>query len=71
DKIASGGEYIRSEGVHTARRVREHQLVQRNRYPLFDLACDFLTGPLDLEAALEDYFDRRFGRGSILGQPGR
>jgi glycerol-3-phosphate dehydrogenase (NAD(P)+) len=62
DKIAGGGEYIRSEGVHTARRVREHDTVRRGRYPLFDLACDFLTGPLDLEAALRDYLQRRFGR---------
>jgi glycerol-3-phosphate dehydrogenase (NAD(P)+) len=62
DKIAAGGEYIRSEGVHTARRIREHETVQRGRYPLFDLACDFLTGPLDLEAVLHEYFQRRFGR---------
>ncbi len=62
DKIASGGEYIRSEGVHTAHRVREHALVARGRYPLFDLACDFLTGPLDLPEALKRYFDQRFAR---------
>lgn len=60
DKISAGGEYIRSEGVHTARRVREHELVQRGRYPLFDLACDFLTGPMDLKTALNDYFKHRF-----------
>ncbi|QOC21085.1 hypothetical protein IC757_08410 [Wenzhouxiangella sp. AB-CW3] len=62
DKIAAGGEFIRSEGVHTARRVREHDTVQRDRYPLFDLASDFLTGPLDLTSALQDYLRRRFGR---------
>ncbi len=62
DKIAAGGQYIRSEGVHTARRVREHDTVPRGHYPLFDLACDFLTGPLDLEAALNDYLQHRFGR---------
>jgi len=62
DKIAAGGEYIRSEGVHTARRVREHELVARGRYPLFDLACDFLTGPMDLPEALKQYFDQRFAR---------
>ena len=62
DKIAAGGEYIRSEGVHTARRTQEYNTLQRGRYRLFDLACDFLTGPLDLEAALHDYLERRFGR---------
>ncbi len=62
DKIAAGGEYIRSEGVHTARRVREHDTVEMGRYPLFDLACDFLTGPLDLETELDQYFKRRFRR---------
>lgn len=62
DKIAAGGEHIRSEGVHTARRVREHGTVRPGRYPLFDLACDFLTGPLDLQPALARYLDRRFGR---------
>ncbi len=62
DKIAAGGEYIRSEGVHTAHRVREHGLVQPGRYPLFDLACDFLTGPMELEAALNTYFEQRFSR---------
>ena len=60
DKITVGGEYIRSEGVHTAHRVREHELVRRGRYPLFDLACDFLTGPMDLKTALNDYFKQRF-----------
>ena len=62
DKIAAGGEYIRSEGVHTAHRVREHGLVQPGRYPLFDLACDFLTGPMDLEAALRRFFNQRYDR---------
>ncbi len=62
DKVAAGGDYIRSEGVHTARRVREHDIVRHGRYPLFDLACDFLTGPMDLEAALHEYFQRRFAR---------
>jgi glycerol-3-phosphate dehydrogenase (NAD(P)+) len=62
DKIAAGGEFIRSEGVHTARRVREHDTVRRGRYPLFDLACDFLTGPMDLESVLHQYLQRRFGR---------
>jgi len=62
DKIAAGGEHIRSEGVHTAHRVREHGLVRRGRYPLFDLACDFLTGPMELEAALNAYFEQRFSR---------
>lgn len=62
DKIAAGGEYIRSEGVHTARRVREFELVQGGRYPLFDLACDFLTGPKDLEDALRGYFNQRYDR---------
>ena len=62
DKIAAGGEYIRSEGVHTARRVREHNTVVRGRYPLFDLACDFLTGPMELKTVLRDYLDRRFDR---------
>ena len=62
DKIAAGGEYIRSEGVHTARRVREFDLVPRDRYPLFNLACDFLTQPINLEAALHRYFEQRFQR---------
>ena len=62
DKIAGGGEYIRSEGVHTAQRVREHGKVKLDRYPLFDLACDFLSGPMDLETALHDYLQRRFER---------
>lgn len=62
DKIAGGGEYIRSEGVHTAQRVREYGIVEPGRYPLFDLACDFLSGPLDLERRLSEYLDHRFGR---------
>ena len=66
DKIAAGGEFIRSEGVHMARRVREHDTVPRGHHPLFDLACDFLTGPLDLETALHDYLQHRFGRASSL-----
>jgi len=69
DKIAGGGEYIRSEGVHTAQRVREHDKVQQGRYPLFDLACDFLSGPLDLERRLSEYLDRRFARSHT--RPGR
>lgn len=62
DKIAAGGEYIRSEGVHTARRVREHGTVTQGRYPLFDLACNFLTRPMDLTTALHEYLERRFRR---------
>ncbi len=64
DKIADGGEYIRSEGVHTAHRVREHDTVERGRYPLFDLACDFLDRPMDLRQALGRYLDLRFARGT-------
>lgn len=60
DKVLAGGEFIRSEGVHTARRVREHALVPRGRYRLFDLATDFLTGSLDFDSALNDYLRRRF-----------
>ncbi len=62
DKIAAGGEYIRSEGVHTARRVREYETVRQGKYPLFDLACDFLTGPMDLRSVLHDYLEHRFHR---------
>jgi glycerol-3-phosphate dehydrogenase (NAD(P)+) len=62
DKIAAGGEYIRSEGVHTARRVRERGTVARGSYPLFELACDFVTGPLDLERVLYAYLENRFAR---------
>lgn len=60
DKVAGEGEYIRSEGVHTIRRVREHQLLSGGDYPLFDLAGDFLTGEVELDEALDRYLARRF-----------
>ncbi|MFW5926583.1 MAG: NAD(P)H-dependent glycerol-3-phosphate dehydrogenase [Wenzhouxiangella sp.] len=62
DKVADDGEFIRSEGVHTIQRVREFELLARGRYPLFDLAGDFLTGELALEKGLERYLARRFRR---------
>lgn len=62
DKVIAADEYIRSEGVHTIERVREFNLVARGKYPLFDLAADFLNGDVALEEGLERYLDRRFQR---------
>lgn len=62
DAIADEDGYIRSEGVHTVEQVREHDVVPRGRYPLFDLAGDFLTGAHDLEEALSGYLRKRFSR---------
>lgn len=60
EEIEDEGGYIRSEGVHTVERVREHDVVPRGRYPLFDLAGDFLTDSVDFEAAIEQYLEERF-----------
>ena len=46
----------------TIERVREFDLVTRGKYPLFDLAADFLAGDVALEEGLARYLDRRFRR---------
>ncbi|TVS14480.1 MAG: hypothetical protein EA417_15240 [Gammaproteobacteria bacterium] len=63
DSVADSGDYIRSEGVHTARALREHALIHPGHYPLFDLACGFLEGALSLNDALGDYIRCRFSVG--------
>jgi glycerol-3-phosphate dehydrogenase (NAD(P)+) len=57
------GEFVRSEGVHTIERVREFELLPRDRFPLFDLAGDFLMREIELGEGLERYLACRYGRG--------
>ncbi|QKK02638.1 MAG: hypothetical protein HND55_08275 [Pseudomonadota bacterium] len=62
DRLDEEGEYIRSEGLHAVQRVREFRLLPRGRYPLFDLATDFLDGAVTLREGLDRYLGDRFGR---------
>lgn len=60
DKVVADDEFIRSEGVHTVERIREFDLLASGRYPLFDLAADFLGGDLVLDESMARYLEDRF-----------
>jgi glycerol-3-phosphate dehydrogenase (NAD(P)+) len=58
--LAASGVNIRTEGVHTAAKVREHQVFAWQQFELFALVCGFLDDPDDLEQQLAQYVTRRF-----------
>lgn len=58
--MAASDGNIRSEGVHAARRVREHALLDLTRYPLFRMAADCIDSPEAMPASLQDYLAHRF-----------
>lgn len=60
DQVVADDEFIRSEGVHTVERIREFDLIPGGRYPLFDLAADFLCGDPVFDEALARYLEDRF-----------
>lgn len=60
DALAASGVNIRTEGVHTAAKVREHGVFAWEQFELFALVCGFLDAPALFEQRLSEYLGRRF-----------
>jgi glycerol-3-phosphate dehydrogenase (NAD(P)+) len=59
-EIAADDGNIRSEGVNTARRVREHGLLDLDSFPLFRIAADCIDAPDTMSAVLMRFLTDRF-----------
>jgi len=60
--LAAEGDYIRSEGAHTAAMVIKHRLLDLSAYPLFALAHALMQDPSDGEAKILDCLGTSHGR---------
>jgi glycerol-3-phosphate dehydrogenase (NAD(P)+) len=58
--IAADDGNLRSEGVNTARRVREHGLLDLNGFPLFRIAADCIDAPEAMSTELNRFLTDRF-----------
>ncbi len=60
--VATDTANLRSEGVNTAVMVQRHGLLRLADYPLFELTVRLLSAPENIETAILDFVNRRFGR---------